>query len=797
MKRLRKDEVIALSSSEEETQHSVAESGNPDDLKANHEKLPLWATEEADIFLEAFSPYYLAVVDFVVAIAEPLYRAHLIHHYKIHKYSLYGAVSIGLTGEMIVTHLERVAKNVLSPKLKDFITNCCDRYGRAKIVLLKSSYSIESSDQNLLLELKRDEIISPLVIAPPVQQSLPAILPLPFQQQRFGQPPSNANASNNNSTQAPTQPVLQSQPSLLQYTPDGLRVVQPLEYADELPFFPVEFTMDEPDDNEMNVQSRIAPEQSYSFAIVPEGIEQVKKRCIDLDSPLLEEYEFRKDPTNRINIELKSTTMLRAYQEKCLSKIFCNGRARSGIIALPCGAGKSLVGVTAATTIKKPIIVLCTSAVAVEQWKQQFKLWTTAEESQITRHTSGAKDRKWSANLTDILITTFSMVAYGGKRSVDSQNFINKVQNKEWGTLILDEVHVVPANTFRKVITKVRAHIKLGLTATLVREDEMIHDLNFLIGPKLYEANWLDLIKQGHIANVQCCEVWCPMTKEFYKEYLKKQTTSHQEKARLLYVMNPVKFQCCQHLIRKHEERGDKILVFSDNIFALKTYALKLNRPMIYGATSNSDRMRIFSQFKFDSNTNTVFLSKVGDNSIDLPEANVIIQISSHFGSRRQEAQRLGRILRPKSGSITREKSDHDAYFYSLVSLDTQEMYYSRKRQAFLIDQGYAFKTITDMPDQLDKNGLLFQKLEEQMELLASVIAADDKEGETENVTDEIYGEIYAQALNQPTQAVRREASLEALSGGDWFYQELPSTNNNSKNNTNDAKTIQIDLDPD
>jgi len=301
----------------------------------------------------------------------------------------------------------------------------------------------------------------------------------------------------------------------------------------------------------------------------------------------------------------------------------------------------------------------------------------------------------------------------------------------------------------------------------------MIQDLNFLIGPKLYEANWLDLISQGHIANVQCCEVWCPMTKEFYREYL-SQLTSH--KGRLLYIMNPIKFRTCQYLIKKHEERGDKILVFSDNIFALKAYALKLNKPMIFGATVNSDRMRIFSQFKFDSNTNTIFLSKVGDNSIDLPEANVIIQISSHFGSRRQEAQRLGRILRPKSGSITREKDQHDAYFYSLVSQDTQEMFYSRKRQRFLIDQGYAFQTIIDIPEKLD-NTLHYSKIEEQHELLASVVAADDKEGETENVTDEIYGEIYQQSSTQAPTVTRRESSLESISGGDWFYQELNTYN--------------------
>ncbi|KAL2517158.1 DNA repair helicase XPB1 [Abeliophyllum distichum] len=258
----------------------------------------------------------------------------------------------------------------------------------------------------------------------------------------------------------------------------------------------------------------------------------------------------------------------------------------------------------------------------------------------------------------------------------------------------MDEVHVVPAHMFRKVISLTKSHCKLGLTATLVREDERITDLNFLIGPKLYEANWLDLVKGGFIANVQCAEVWCPMTKEFFAEYLKKENS---KKKQALYVMNPNKFRACEFLIQFHEQqRGDKIIVFADNLFAITQYATKLRKPMIYGATSHPERTKILEAFKTSPDINTIFLSKVGDNSIDIPEANVIIQISSHAGSRRQEAQRLGRILRAKGkpqDRIAGGKEEYNAFFYSLVSTDTHEMYYSTKRQQFLVDQGYSFKT--------------------------------------------------------------------------------------------------------
>lgn len=205
--------------------------------------------------------------------------------------------------------------------------------------------------------------------------------------------------------------------------------------------------------------------------------------------------------------------------------------------------------------------------------------------------------------------------------------------------MLLDEVHTIPAKMFRRVLTLVQAHCKLGLTATLVREDDKIADLNFLIGPKIYEANWLELQKAGYIAKVACSEVWCPMTPEFYREYL----SARSAKKCLLFVMNPNKFQICQYLIQYHERRKDKIIVFSDNVFALKHYAEKLRKPFIFGPTSQAERMQILQNFKYNPLVNTIFVSKVADTSFDLPEANVLIQISAHGGSRRQEAQRLGK----------------------------------------------------------------------------------------------------------------------------------------------------------
>ncbi|KAI5645371.1 type III restriction enzyme, res subunit domain-containing protein [Phthorimaea operculella] len=394
--------------------------------------------------------------------------------------------------------------------------------------------------------------------------------------------------------------------------------------------------LDKDDDDDENTE--IAANTAVAFEVDPDKIEVIQKRCIELEHPLLAEYDFRNDTVNPdINIDLKPTAVLRPYQEKSLRKMFGNGRARSGVIVLPCGAGKSLVGVTAVCTVRKRALVLCNSGVSVEQWKQQFKCWSTADDSCICRFTSEAKDKPMGAG---ILITTYSMITHGQRRSWEAEQTMKWLQAQEWGLVVLDEVHTIPAKMFRRVLTIVHSHSKLGLTATLLREDDKIADLNFLIGPKLYEANWLELQAAGYIARVQCAEVWCPMTPEFYREYLIQKIN----KKMLLYVMNPSKFRACQFLVRYHEKRGDKTIVFSDNVFALRHYAVKMNKPYIYGPTSQSERIQILQNFKFNPKVNTIFVSKVADTSFDLPEANVLIQISSHGGSRRQEAQRLGEL---------------------------------------------------------------------------------------------------------------------------------------------------------
>ncbi|SBT71910.1 DNA repair helicase RAD25, putative, partial [Plasmodium malariae] len=407
-------------------------------------------------------------------------------------------------------------------------------------------------------------------------------------------------------------------------------------------------------------------------------IEEVKQEALQtMQRPLLMEYDFRRDKKNpNLICSLKSHVQIRYYQEKALRKMFSNGRSRSGIIVLPCGVGKTLTGITAASTIKKSSLFLTTSAVAVEQWKKQFEDFTNIHPRHIRILTSDYKFDLWPINEAGVLISTYTMLSYSGKRSEQSLKIVNDIKRREWGLLVFDEVQFAPAPSFRRINDIVKSHCKLGLTATLVREDLLIRDLQWIIGPKLYEANWVELQNKGFLAKALCKEIWCSMPSSFYKYYLK----SNSFIKRRLYTCNPRKLMMCEYLIKYHEQNNDKIIVFSDNIFALLHIAKTLNKPFIYGKLSPIERIAIINKFKNDSSINTILLSKVGDNAIDIPIANVVIQISFNFASRRQEAQRLGRIIRPKNKANEKKNiNDPDSFFYSLVSKDTIEMFYMYK----------------------------------------------------------------------------------------------------------------------
>jgi len=704
-------------------------------LKPDHIQRPCWTCPDGNIYLEAFHDLYTQAYDFLVAISEPVARPEFIHKYKLTPYSLYAAVATNIGTESIISVLERLSKNALPPQVKKFIRDCTSKYGKAKLVLKHNKFYVESEYPEVLRELLRD----PTIAQARIQEDVENVDDHGFL------------------TQTKAEEMKEN--------------LHMLREPDE----------DSEDETEQTDENK-KPAVVVSFQVDSSKVENVKRQAIELDYPLMEEYDFRNDNTNP-NVplmDLKPITRIRRYQERSLAKMFGNGRARSGIIVLPCGAGKTLTGVTAAQTIKKSCVCLATNAVSVLQWKHQFQMWTNIPDDRICVFTSDQKDKIHPEAC--VLVTTYTMISYSGKRSEQSQKIMDQITGREWGLLLMDEVHVVPAKMFRRVIGSVKAHCRLGLTATLVREDDLISDLNFLIGPKLYEANWMDLTAQGYLANVQCVEVWCPMTGPFMKEYL---MASNARLKQLLYVMNPSKLRAVEFLVRFHEARGDKIIVFSDLVYSLKLYAEMLKKPLIYGETPERERQAILGTFRASDMIRTICISKVGDTSIDLPEANVIIQVSSHFGSRRQEAQRLGRILRPKS--YTRQdgtnKSSFNAFFYTLVSADTQEMFYSAKRQQYLIDQGYTFKIITNLcekaAEEAVRENYSYSTPEDDRKLLRTVLQSETDLEKEQRAEDAAIRKNNADGAGLADAGARRSAgvSISQVSGGSGMrYREGSST---------------------
>lgn len=704
-------------------------------LKPDHEKRPIWVTEDNLIILEAFSPYYTQAYDFLIDIAEPEARPEFIQSYRLTEDSLYAAVAVSWSTESIIKVLNILCKTQIPNKLIKYIRDCTYTFGKAKLVLKDNNFYVESQYSDVLRELLKHPSIKA------------------------------ARVFDDRSKDG----FLES--SVLQEDRRNTTKVE------------IDVDDDENDDELVGNSDGRDSLKTVSFMVAQNSVQEVKRYAKEhCKYPLLEEYDFRNDNKNPLlSMDLRPSTTIRPYQERSLSKMFGNGRARSGIIVLPCGAGKSLTGVTAASTIKRATIVMCINNSSVNQWKDQFLTWTTLPEKSIKKFTSGFKDTLPSIDEACIVITTYAMVCHGGRRSEAGAVMMKAVSGREWGLMILDEVHVAPADMFQKVLNIVNAHCKLGLTATLVREDNKIKDLSFLVGPKLYEANWIDLTRQGYLANVQCVEVWCPMTKEFFGEYIKLGLGANSRTQRLLYTLNPRKFRACEYLVKYHSKRGDKIIIFSDDVPALILYctALKddtcgLAVPYIFGETKEDDRRRLLMMFRTKSEMSCIGLSQVGDTALDLPEANVIIQVSSHFGARRQEAQRLGRILRPKPNPT----GGFNAFFYTLVSTDTREMYFSSKRQQYLVDQGYTFKVQQDLVDIADRESTLLCTKEQEMTLLNQVVSftcetydqaenkALEKTGRGE-VDDE--GEV-----QQGTTRKRTATTLGAISGADGtIYTEF------------------------
>ncbi len=364
----------------------------------------------------------------------------------------------------------------------------------------------------------------------------------------------------------------------------------------------------------------------------------------------------------------------RAYQREAAEGFYRGGSVLggSGVVVLPCGAGKTVVGLAAMSLVGEKTLILTTNTVAVRQWRAELLDKTELGAHEIGEYTGEEK------SVRPVTVSTYQMLTWRRSKTDAFEHFA-LFSRENWGLVIYDEVHLLPAPIFR-VTAALQARRRLGLTATLVREDGKEDEVFCLIGPKRYDVPWKVLENKGFIACARCTEVRVPLDAAQKPAYA---SASARNKFRVASE-NPAKIRVVQQLIRRH--RDGRVLVIGQYIDQLVELARHVGAPLITGKTPTAERERLYDRFRRGAERILV-VSKVGNFAIDLPDANVAIQISGTFGSRQEEAQRLGRILRPKSDGSA-------ASFYAVVTLGSRDQEFAQKRQLFLTEQGYSYEII-------------------------------------------------------------------------------------------------------
>lgn len=426
------------------------------------------------------------------------------------------------------------------------------------------------------------------------------------------------------------------------------------------------------------IDSFVRAEFENGFVIDDDARGAIKQILTQAEFPIEDVAGFVDGASLRFSLRSKCLSgrpfSLRKYQKESVDSFYAGGAARggSGVVVLPCGAGKTLVGIAALERLQMAALILTTSTAAVNQWCNELLDKTTLTRDEVGGYTGQKKDVK------PVTVTTYQMLTYKRGRDGDYKHF-ELFDGRDWGLVIYDEVHLLPAPVF-SMTAGLQARRRLGLTATLVREDGEEARVFSLIGPKRYEAPWRSLERDGFIATAVCREVRVPLDAATARQY---QHAQKREQFRIA-AENAAKIELVRALAERH--KNEFVLVLGQYLEQLAVLAEQLEAPLITGNTPNDRREELFSQFR-KGTIPLLVISKVGNFAIDLPDANIAIQVSGTFGSRQEEAQRLGRVLRPKSDG-------RPAIFYSVVSEGTREREFAMKRERFLTEQGYTYEII-------------------------------------------------------------------------------------------------------
>lgn len=583
---------------------------------------PLVVQSDKTVLLEVDNPLYTEARDALARFAELEKSPEYVHTYRISALSLWNAAAAGLTAQAILDDLERYSKYPLPDNIRVDIADSINRYGRIKIVIQDGHMLVISDDATLMEEISRHKLFAPLVKA------------------RLSQTTFEIDPAQRGHVKR----------VLVQI---GFPAEDLAGYVDGLP--------------------------------LPFGLRSIGA--------------LTGDPFS-----------LRPYQEDAAEVYWAQGSAAggSGVVVLPCGAGKTIVGMAAMQRTQCATLILCPNTVAVRQWIRELLDKTTLTEDQVGEYTGLKKE------VRPVTVTTYQVLTYRPRKPkksgveaeqgsngdgstspalstplapmdgrtaaklglIDEYPHMQLFTTLDWGLIIYDEVHLLPAPVFR-ITAEIQARRRMGLTATLVREDGREGEVFSLVGPKKYDVPWKDLERQGWIATAECHEIRVALDDDDRMEYA---VTDQDNKYRFA-ATNHKKLDILSMLVQKH--RDDSVLVIGQFLDQLAKIAERIGVPLITGETPVRQREKLYEQFR-SGEVSKLVLSKVGNFSIDLPDANVLIQVSGMFGSRQEEAQRLGRVLRPKQHGLL-------AHFYTLVTRDTLDQDFAARRQLFLTEQGYHY----------------------------------------------------------------------------------------------------------
>lgn len=404
----------------------------------------------------------------------------------------------------------------------------------------------------------------------------------------------------------------------------------------------------------------------------------IKQALVQAGWPVADEAGYESgNPLEEVELQAE----LRSYQSDALGAWWREGDAQggSGVLVLPCGAGKTVIGLAALVTAGVHTLIVCTSISSARQWRRELLDKTTITEGQVGEYSGEHKD------IRPVTIATYNVLTYADRHTGKDADVFERhphlglFDQQQWGLIIYDEVHLLPAPVFRAT-ARIQSVRRMGLTATLVREDGKEPDVFSLIGPKRYEVPWRELEAMGWIAPAVCTEIRVRLGDEDRLRYALAEPTDRHHIA----ATAPAKLDVLQRIVAQH--RGDRVLVIGQFVDQLTRVAERLDAPLITGRSSQKVRDERFEQFR-NGELPVLVVSKIANFSIDLPEANVAVQVSGQFGSRQEEAQRLGRIMRPKLDG-------GQANFYTIITAETVEQAFALNRQRFLAEQGYSYDII-------------------------------------------------------------------------------------------------------